>query len=468
MANESPKLAEWVSFAVRDKGLTAVVSFREPPLAQEKSFTLEEFKALIEHQGFQYGVFADQELSAILDGWLQAMSDVPIAKGKPPEPSQDERLEFCFDTNPLPTPQLLENDRVDYRELGILQNAHQGQVLVRKIPGKWGEKGIDVYGNEVPSNPPKTKTLPAGQGTVIAPDGASLVSAIDGQIVYGRDQRVAVVPVHHVREDVDFSTGNIDFVGSVVVHGSVREGFTVKATGNIEVFGIVERANLLAGGDIIIRGGVQGSAKTRINAKGAIKALFVQNAVIEAEGPMVVSDSVMHSFLRAETLRVTGKRGLLVGGVTRVDHSVFARIIGSHLGTATRIEFVLLSEEKKQLTIHRTQLAKLEETLGKAEEALTKLHLIEERAGQLPLEQRQIRDRLLATRSAAYEERTTLQEEVQRLEAMLAQKTRVTIEVTAMMYPGVQLLHDHMEWHNNDFMSGCKLECTAEGWQRYV
>ena len=47
-------------------------------------------------------------------------------------------------------------------------------------------------------------------------------------------------PVYVVPGDVDFSTGNIDFIGSVKVMGSVRNGFSVKAEGNVEIMGRLE------------------------------------------------------------------------------------------------------------------------------------------------------------------------------------------------------------------------------------
>ncbi|MCI0183611.1 DUF342 domain-containing protein [Sulfoacidibacillus ferrooxidans] len=466
MAEETFILEDYVRFTVKDNGLLAVATFKAPPITLDRIFTLIELKDLLDKQQYSYGVLDDIELSLLLESWLGPMADVVVAQGEPPGTPTDEQLHFCFDIDPVPIPQLLDNDHVDYRELGMLQNALVGQELVYRIEGQYGLPGVDVYGNEVQSKAPQVKVLPSGSGTCISSDGMILLSEIDGQIVYGRNQRVSVLPVFHVQEDVDFSVGNIDFLGSVVVHGSVREGFTIKATGNIEVFGIVERAHLFADGDIIIRGGVQGSTKSKIYAKGSLRALYLQNAIIESEGDLIVADSVMHSIVRARSARITGKRGLLVGGLTRVDDSVLARVVGSHLGTATRIEFMTGIEEEEQLAMIMDQIVSHEETLQKTVEATRKLEELKERLGRLSSEQLTICRRLAITETTTQEKIVTLQNQRDDLKEVIDQKKPTTIEVTTMMYPGVHLIREHLEWHCDDFITGCFFTCSTDGWHR--
>ena len=56
------------------------------------------------------------------------------------------------------------------------------------------------------------------------------------------------------------ATGNIDFLGSVIVLKR-KSGFTIKASGDIEINGIVEAAKIEAGGNITVKRGIQGKAK---------------------------------------------------------------------------------------------------------------------------------------------------------------------------------------------------------------
>ena len=69
--------------------------------------------------------------------------------------------------------------------------------------------------------------------------------------------------------------GNINFTGSVVIHGDVLEGYSVKAKGDITVMGIVEGARLSAGGDILLHKGMRGMRTGVLEAEGDITAKFL-------------------------------------------------------------------------------------------------------------------------------------------------------------------------------------------------
>ena len=72
-----------------------------------------------------------------------------------------------------------------------------------------------------------------------------LTCDISGHVILENDK----IFVSNVLElvNVDNSTGDIDYEGDVVVNGNVLAGFTVKATGDITVSGIVEGATVIAG-----------------------------------------------------------------------------------------------------------------------------------------------------------------------------------------------------------------------------
>jgi len=76
--------------------------------------------------------------------------------------------------------------------------------------------------------------LPKGKNVEISEDGQSLIAGIDGQVNY-IDGKVSVFANYEVPADVDNSTGNISFVGNVIIRGNVLSGFTVEAGGSVEV-----------------------------------------------------------------------------------------------------------------------------------------------------------------------------------------------------------------------------------------
>jgi len=80
--------------------------------------------------------------------------------------------------------------------------------------------------------------LPRGKNVLLAEDGLSLLAGIDGRVEI-IDGKIHIYAVYEVSGNVDNSTGNIDFVGNVIIHGNVLTGFEVKSGGYIEVSGRV-------------------------------------------------------------------------------------------------------------------------------------------------------------------------------------------------------------------------------------
>ena len=136
-------------------------------------------------------------------------------------------------------------------------------------------------------------------------DGLRLYSEVSGHVSL-TDGRVFVSDTYEVAADVDSSTGDIDYEGNVVVRGNVITGFTVKAKGDIEVYGVVEGAYIEAEGQIILRRGMQGMNKGILKANGNIITKFIENAEVIAGG-YINTDSIMHS-------KVSAKGDIVVGG----------------------------------------------------------------------------------------------------------------------------------------------------------
>ena len=96
-----------------------------------------------------------------------------------------------------------------------------------------------------------------------------------------------------------------------MVPGTVRTGFTIRAKGDIEINGVVEGATLIAGGNIVIKRGVQGMGKGKLCAGGDICAQFFESANVFADGD-VLAGSILHSHIsQVERLLFTAEKALL-------------------------------------------------------------------------------------------------------------------------------------------------------------
>jgi hypothetical protein len=177
-----------------------------------------------------------------------------------------------------------------------------------------------------------------------------------------------VNPVYEVKGDVNLETGNIVFLGTVIVHGSVEDQFSVKASGNIEIKGSVGKAMLEAEGDVIIKQGVMGKDEAKIKAGGSVIAKFLEHAWISAGADVLAAEAIMHCKVDAvKRVICNGKRAMIVGGKIRAGEEVNAKTLGSTASTPTEIEVGInpnvrqelsdLEEERRNATDNRQKLA---------------------------------------------------------------------------------------------------------------
>lgn len=145
-----------------------------------------------------------------------------------------------------------------------------------------------------------------------------MYAAIDGLVTKTDRDKLNVFPVYEVNGDVDYNIGNIDFVGTVVIRGNILTGFRVKASGDIRVTGGIEGAEVESDGSIEITGGVIGSNKGYVKAGRNIRCSFVQEGNVIAYEDITVTQSIMHSNVRAgKSVRCLGAKGLIVGGIVQ-------------------------------------------------------------------------------------------------------------------------------------------------------
>ena len=283
-----------------------------------------------------------------------------------------------------------EGGMVDYRDLGDIVSVAVGTPLMRRVPATPGEPGENVCGEQLPAVPgnelPFSSTL---QGTVqSANDPDLLVAAIAGQPVLLANG-VMVEPTISYK-NVDLSSGNIRFEGSVTIAADVKEGMTVRASGDIIVGGVVEGAILEAGGNIEVKGGVigQGEVRTpsgeisseaaRIHAGGSACVNFVENAVITAGDDITVNDFVMQSELVAGGQVVVGnaesRHGHIIGGTCKAALLVQAITLGSPAGVSTRVEVGVDPFVNEKLSAVVASLEQKEKEVEEFEKYLNYLH----------------------------------------------------------------------------------------------
>ncbi|BAF60877.1 hypothetical protein PTH_2696 [Pelotomaculum thermopropionicum SI] len=228
---------------------------------------------------------------------------VTIARGEPPEPSVDEKVEIFFPQENDFAPVIKEDGRVDYYNIKNIICVEEGALLAQKHPGVMGRPGRNVCGEVVLSPPPRNVILRAGKGAVLSEDGSKVVACKSGRPVLQRLGRIYLISVEDVlvhNGDVGIETGNILFNGSlVIVRGNVRESMTVGTTGIIEVDGIVSGARVAAYDRVHIEGNAINSIVNAGLSREFLKEVLACIASLEKDIKKIINVMSLPAFQSA-------------------------------------------------------------------------------------------------------------------------------------------------------------------------
>lgn len=328
---------EYVKVTVDEEATYALCRFYPPStgITEGKLLTKDDIMDALVMTGIKYGVDEVRIAQFLKD--REYCTDYVMAKATLPIQGRDAEIKYFFNTDLTMKPKTNEDGSVDFHKLDIISHCRKGDLLATLTPADPGKPGIDVYGRVIKPNKVTNKVLRFGNKIRLSEDGLSIYSEVDGHVSLV-DGRVFVSDTFEVSADVDASTGDIEYEGNVVVKGNVITGFSVKAKGDIEVYGVVEGAYLEAGGQIILRRGMQGMNKGILKAGGNIISKFIENAEVIAGG-YINTDSIMHSKVSAKgDIVVSGKKGLITGGVVRSGTMISLKTAGSYMGTNTVLE----------------------------------------------------------------------------------------------------------------------------------
>jgi uncharacterized protein len=364
-----------------------------------------------------------------------------VAEGKPPEKGKDADVEFVYEQGGGQGPQLQESEsgRVDFKELHLNINVKKGEVLAIKHPATKGKVGYNVFGGEIKAKDGKDKHFPLGDHTEVSEDKLKLIATVDGTISR-TSNRLSVVKTYTVKGDVDYSTGNISFVGSVEILGNVISGFRVEAQDDIVISGIVEDAVIVAGGNVTLRAGIQGGEKGEIRAGGTITGKFVNNARLIAGDSIIINGASLHSDLTAgDKIVLTGRQGQLSGGTARALSLVEAENIGTEMGISTFIEVGVIPELEKKRREIGEQLITLEENLKKLDKVVSTLKGLKKAKKELAPQQEKLLMDSIRTQYSYLSQRNSLKKEFEEAQQELNQCRAGHVKVRGAIYPGVRI-----------------------------
>lgn len=371
-----------------------------PPEGEGKRLTAEDIRSRLSELEITHGIKDDAieyicESSRPLKAFLLAEAVLPTA-------GENARFEQYISISKRKKAAEKENGSVDFRDLGEITSVSAGQQLFRRIPPTIGSPGIDIKGSEIPGLPGKDFTLVPGRGTRIDENDTDLVvSEIEGELIF-KDGVLLVTEIHTVNGDIDFSTGNLQFKGSVKISGSVCSGFSIEAGGSVQINGNVEDATVISTVDVTILGGFAGTGQGKIKAGRDVFLKFTENQHVEAGRDIILTGISYHATLRAgRSILVKGAKGAIVGGQSEAKYSIEAVRFGSSACVPTVIKTgidPMLAERLKNID---EELAQTKAAHEKLEQSIIFIYKIKiDRNGQLPPDKQALLEKLEAARKA--------------------------------------------------------------------
>lgn len=362
-----------------------------------------------------------------------------IAQGTLPVDGQDATIIYHFQDQQQDD-KIDENERVDFKNINNVYNVHAGELLATKTPPTLGTNGMDVYGKVLPARPGKNIPLRVGKNVVLDETGLKAFAVIDGQISITERDRLNIFPIYEVKGDVDYSTGNIDFVGSVLIRGNVLSGFSVRAGGDIRILGEVEAAELEANGSIEIRSGIVGQGKGFVRAGHNIVASYLNQANVSARNNIIVG-SILHSNVRAgKKIVCTKGKGIIIGGNVQAGEMIEVNVIGNISQTPTNLEVGILPDLLNEYNSIKQKLTSIEQDIDKANKSLQLLNrqLVMDR--YLPPEKMELRNKLSNTVQSLQSSYNELQERKSEIEVSMEMTEDAGVDVYNIAFPGTKIV----------------------------
>ena len=293
---------------------------------------------------------------------------VVIATGKAAQEGQDGRFEWDEEIA-IRLHHQNNEATLDYHNVCTIVLVSAGDRIGRAIPPNAGIPGVDVHFNEIRLKEALRKVT-LKNNVALMDDGVTVTATTPGKVDFDpKSLTLSVVEVLEIAGDVDFSVGNVDSPTNVSVRGNIKDMFRVKTLKSLSVGGAIEAAEIEAGENVEVRGGILNRSKGHVRAKGAIKAKFCDEANLHAVGDIIITREVLNSHIHTES-KLLIPNGAVIGGSVYGRIGVEVKVLGSDaciptaVGVGTSEQLLREAMQAKvEHARHRATVEKIRQTV---------------------------------------------------------------------------------------------------------
>ncbi|MBR4153695.1 MAG: DUF342 domain-containing protein [Selenomonadaceae bacterium] len=404
--------------------------------------------------GVVYGI--DEEA---IDRGIGSLTAFVAAEGVRPVNGENAYIDRKFNLGIQGKPVVDEYDKVDYKDLNLFVLAKENQTLAIRIPQTKGTNGKNVLGEVVTAQNGRPIPMPEGKNTKVVGEHR-LIATVNGQIV-DKGSRISVDPRLTIKGSVGVSTGDVEFDGTIQIGGNVEPGFKVKATGDIEIRGSINGAEV-TGRNVYISGGVTGAERVKVFAEHDVRTAFAENALIEAGNDVYISDIAYHSQIRAgKRIVMEDKHGQITGGHVIAGEEISVKVIGNSAFVVTRVSVGVdptLQQEyqdlRKSYKESRRRLMQITQTLN----TLSKIDI-----NKLPQNRVEMITQLTRSQFPLAGQIKRDEKRILEIEAQLANMKNGRIKVSDTIYPGTRLAVNNILKNIQSEYKHCTIFLNSEG-----
>lgn len=293
-----------------------------------------------------YESFLHDEIIEDIAERLNKREDTPrrrVAQGKAPIPGRDGKLLLLV--KPYKKNKS-DGEFVSSRFIKYFDNIEPGTVVGRIYKPSTGTDGMDVFGKNIVAATGQETSVELGHGLRLEEDPRGLYSTIVADCFGYLEVEGSTLNMREVlqlRSDIDFHTGDVDFLGSVDIRGNIAKGFMVRARGDITIQGSVHCSRLISSqGSIVVKGTVTGelsSARSiaasgtsvkllqlaqkellrdQLTAEKSITIDVIESASVSAKGTIEITKEAHNSRLRTRASLLMPRGRLLSGSAYAV------------------------------------------------------------------------------------------------------------------------------------------------------
>lgn len=396
----------------------------------EVSFSKEDMLLFLKNNRIVYGINYTT-IEQLMNTLPICSFPMNVAKGTERQDGIPGKINYLFDT----TTEVDRTEGFDFREVMRIPTVKKDEKLASLVAPTKGTDGTNVYGAKIKARPGKPALMRAGKNVIFKQEDQSYYASVQGQVnIVGKI--INVHDVYEVNEGISMKTGNIDFPGTVIIRGDVPTGFTVKALGDIKIFGLVEAATIIASGSVTITEGIAGLKSGRVEAGEDVNVGYVNQGIIHANNDIFVENSIMHSQIKAIN-DIICQRGNIVGGVLSAGRKIIARNVGNRMNTKTLLSFGI--DQK----LYDQQLA-LEAKKAQLVDNIEKMNLLKERMNEnkdnLDVKARTTLLRITHSLEKIKEELAGVEGQLSSINASLGEIENTYLQVKGTIYPNVTVM----------------------------